>query len=294
MNKGHDAILVTGATGQQGGATARELLAAGHRVLAMTRNPDGEAAKALAAAGAHVVRGDLNDEASLRAALRGAWGVFAVQNTWEAGVEGEEEQGHRIARLAKEAGVHHFVYASVGSAHKRTGIPHFDNKSRVEESVRGLGFPSYVILRPVFFMENLASPWFKPAIDGGTLAMGMDGNTKLQMIAVTDIGKYGRLAFERHAELNGRGIDIAGDAVTPVEAAALLSQAAGRPIAHFKVPIEEVRKFSGDFAAMLEWFDAVGYSADIEGNVGRYGVAPTRFATWARTVDWSVPAGPGA
>ena len=291
MNKGHDAILVTGATGQQGGATARELLAAGHRVLAMTRNPDGEAAKALAAAGARIVRGDLNDEASLRAALRGAWGVFAVQNTWEAGVEGEEEQGKRIARLAKEAGVQHFVYASVGSAHKQTGIPHFDNKFRVEETVRSLGFPAYVILRPAFFMENLASPWFKPAIDGGTLAMGMDGNTKLQMIAVTDIGKYGRLAFERHEELNGQGIDIAGDAVTPVEAAALLSRVAGRPITHFQVPIEEVRKFSGDFAAMLEWFDAVGYSADIEGNAGRFDVAPTRFSAWAKTVDWGVAAG---
>lgn len=293
MSEKNDAVLVTGATGQQGGATARELLAAGHDVVAMTRRPDSEPARALAAAGARVVRGDLDDEASLRAALRGAWGVFSVQNTWEAGVEREEEQGKRLARLARQAGVHHFVYGSVGSAHRATGIPHFDNKARVEETVRSLGFPSFFILRPAFFMENLASPWFRPAIDGGTLALGMDGGTRLQMVAVADIGKYGRIAFERHEELNGEALDIAGDALTPREMAAALSEAAGREIAHYQVPIAEVRKFSDDFATMLEWFDAVGYSADIEGNRKRFGVEPTRFADWVRTVDWTAPAPAG-
>ena len=287
MNKGSDAILVTGATGQQGGATARELLAAGHNVHAMTRNADGEAAQALAAAGAVLVQGNLDDEASLKAALEGMWGVFAVQNSWEAGIEGEEEQGKRIARLAKDAGVQHFVYASVGSAHENTGIPHFDNKFRVEEAVKGLGFPSYVILRPAFFMENLASPWYKPAIDDGALGLSMKGDTKLQMIAVQDIGAYGRLAFERHGQLNGRAIDIAGDSVTPVEAAAVLSAATGREIAHYHVPIEQVREFSDDFALMLEWFDAVGYSADIEGNQREFGVPATKLSDWAATVDWS-------
>jgi uncharacterized protein YbjT (DUF2867 family) len=286
MNIGQDAILVTGATGQQGGATARELLAAGHRVAAMTRNPDSDAARELAGLGAEIVQGDLNDEASLRSALAGKWGVFAVQNTWEAGVEGEEEQGKRIARLAKEAGVQHFVYASVGSADQDTGIPHFDNKYRVEETLRGLGFPSYVVLRPVFFMENLSSPWFKPAIDEGNLAIGMDPATRLQMIAVEDIGKYGRIAFEQHDELNGQALDIAGDALTPLEAAAKLSEAAGREITHFQVPIEDVRSFSDDFATMLEWFDAVGYHADIEGNADRFGVEPTSFDEWVTTIDW--------
>lgn len=286
MRKGEDSILVTGATGQQGGATARALLAGGHQVYAMTRTPDSDAARALAEAGAHLVQADLDDEASLRAALEGKWGVFALQNTWEAGVEREEEQGKRIARLAREAGVRHYVYASVGSAHRDTGIPHFDNKARVEEVVRDLGFPSWVILRPVFFMENLASPWFKPYIDEGTLALGMSGDRKLQMVAVRDIGEYGRMAFERHEELNGREIDFAGDALTPVETAARLSEATGREVTHFQVPLEEVRKGSEDFALMLEWFDAVGYDADIEGNTERYGIRPTPFDEWAATVAW--------
>ncbi len=95
MRAGKDVVLVTGATGQQGGAVARQLLARGHKVKAMTRKPDGDNAKALAELGAEVVQGDLDDAASLERAIDGAWGVFAVQNSWEAGVEGEEEQGKR-------------------------------------------------------------------------------------------------------------------------------------------------------------------------------------------------------
>jgi uncharacterized protein YbjT (DUF2867 family) len=285
MRKGKDVILVTGATGQQGGAVARELLANGHKVRAMTRRPESDEAKALAALGAEIVQGDLNDAGSLKAALKGVWGVFAMQNTWEAGVEGEEEQGKRIAKLAKEAGVQHFVYSSVGSADRKTGIPHFDNKWRVEERVRELGFPSYVILRPVFFMENWISPWFKPAIDDGKLAVGVQPDTSLQMIAVEDIGKYGRLAFEKHAELNGHALDIAGDDLTMPEVAEVISKAAGKTVSFEQVPIEEVRKFSDDFAAMLEWFDRVGYNADITGNAKKY-FPPTKFTDWAAKAGW--------
>jgi len=285
MKKGAT-ILITGATGQQGGAVARQLLSAGHTVKAMTRNPDSDKAKALAALGAEVVPGDLNDAASLKRAFNGAWGVFAVQNTWEAGVEGEEEQGVRTAEVAREQGVQHFVYTSVGSAERRTGIPHFDNKWRIEETVRGLDFPSYTILRPVFFMENWVSPWFKPAIDEGTVAIGIKPETRLQMIAVDDIGKYGRLAFEQHEMLNGPAIEIAGDELTMPQVAELISRTSGKPVAFYQVPIEQVRQFSEDFAIMLEWFDRVGYGSDISGNAAKYRIEPTSFEAWAAQVNW--------
>jgi uncharacterized protein YbjT (DUF2867 family) len=106
------------------------------------------------------------------------------------------------------------------------------------------------------------------------------------MIAVEDIGKYGRIAFEQHEDLSGQALDIAGDALTPLEAAAKLSEAAGREVTHFQVPIEDVRSFSDDFATMLEWFDAVGYHADVEGFARRFGVDPTPFDEWVSTVDW--------
>jgi uncharacterized protein YbjT (DUF2867 family) len=287
METGKDLILITGATGKQGGATARELLTKGHAVRAMTRRPDSAEAQALATLGAEIVTGDLDDADSLARAASGAWGVFAVQNTWEAGVEREEVQGLRLADVALKAGVQHFVYSSVGSAHRRTGIPHFENKMRVEQRVRSLGFPSFTILRPVFFMENLAGPWFLPGLQEGKLAMGIGPVTVLQMIAVRDIGKYGLWAFEHHASLNGRAIDIAGDQHTMPETARILGQAMGREVAFVQVPIEDVRAYSADYAAMLEWFDRVGYDADIAGRAKESGIRPTTLAEWAATVTWA-------
>ncbi|MCK6620954.1 MAG: NmrA/HSCARG family protein [Calditrichaceae bacterium] len=280
-------ILITGITGQQGGTVARELLARGYRVKGMTRKPDSEKAHEFRKLGADIVQSDLDDQASLKRALQGVWGVFAIQNTWEAGVEKEEEQGKRIAKIAKEAGVQHYVYSSVGSAHRNTGIPHFENKWRIEETVRGLGFPSHIIIRPVFFMENLASPWFKPGIDQGQLMVALKPETALQMIAVNDIGKYGLAAFEKHKELNGREIDIAGDALTMPETARILSEAAGKKVDFVQLPIAEVRKFSEDYAMMLEWFDRVGYNADIAGNTKEFGIKPTSFKDWAKQQNWS-------
>jgi uncharacterized protein YbjT (DUF2867 family) len=287
MKTGEDVVLVTGATGRQGNAVARELLVRGHKVKAMTRKPEGEGATALARLGAEVVRGDLDDAASLERALEGAWGVFAVQNTWEAGVEREEVQGKRIAEIARKKGVQHFVYSSVGSAHRKTGIPHFDNKWRVEETVRALGFPSHTILRPVFFMENFLSPWFKPAIDGGKLMMGIEPETVLQMIAVADIGKYGLVAFERHREVNRREIDIAGDAQAMPETARIIGQAIGRTVTFVPVPIAEVRKSSEDYAIMLEWFDRVGYDVNVPAVAKEFGIRPTALAEWAGRASWA-------
>lgn len=281
-----ETVTVTGSTGQQGGAVARALLGAGYRVHAMTRKPDSPAAKSLEGAGASIVQGDLDDEASLRKAVQGSWGVFGLQNTWEAGVEKEEVQGKRLARVAKDAGVQHYVYTSVGSARRHTGIPHFENKARIEETIEGLGLPSWTVIRPAFFMDNLGGGWFKPGIDNGMLAVGIKPATKLQMIAVHDIGLWGRLAFERHDTLKGQAIELAGDELTMPEVAAILTRVLKRPITHVQVPIEDVRKASEDYALMLEWFDAVGYNADIRGNAAKYGIQPMRFEEWAAHAPW--------
>jgi len=271
-------ILITGVTGKQGGSTVRNLLDKGFRLRGLTRKPDSDAAQAIAGLGVELVTGDLDNEESLKRALDGAWGVYAVQNTWEAGVQGEEDQGHRLARLAHAAGVHHYVYASVGSAHRKTGIPHFDNKARIEDTVRDLKFPSHVIIRPVFFMENLPTPWF---LNGDTIYAAMDPATVLQMIAVEDIGKYGARAFTDAAKLGGREIDIAGDACTMPAAARTLGKALGRTINFVQVPISEVRKNSEDFAIMLEWFGEVGYNVDIPAMAHEFGIRPTTLEEWA-------------
>jgi uncharacterized protein YbjT (DUF2867 family) len=272
-------ILITGVTGHQGGAVAQALQNSGFRLRGLTRNPESERAAALAGRGVDVVKGDLDDEATLRRALTGAWGVFGVQTALEAGVEREEEQGKRLATMAREAGVEHYVYTSVGSAHKRTGIPHFDNKWRIEDTVRGLRFPSHVILRPVFFMDNLLAPF---SLQGDTLSWALGPGTKLQMIAVDDIGWFGARAFIDAATLNRREIDLAGDVRTMPEAAEVLTEALHRPIAFAQTPIEAVRQYSKETALMLEWFERVGYSADIADLEREFGRALTKLPDWAR------------
>ena len=275
-------ILISGATGQQGGATARALAGKGFKLRALTRDPNSDKAKALAAAtGAELVKGELDDEASVKAALAGAWGAYAVQNTWTAGVEGEEKQGKLFAKAARDAGVQHFVYASVASADRKTGIPHFDNKSRVEDVIRSLGFPSYAIIRPVFFMENLPSSWF---LNGDKIYTALKPTTKLSMICTKDIGQYGALAFTDAARFKNRELDIAGDSATMPEAAAALSKGLGRQIDFVQIPIADVRKNSEDFALMLEWFDKAGYDVDIAGNAKEFGIKPTSLVEWASTL----------
>ncbi len=278
-------VLVTGATGNQGGATIRHLLEhGGFQLRAMTRNPSSDAAKKLAERGVEVVQGDLDDEASLERALAGVWGVFGVQNTWEAGVQKEEEQGIRLVKSARKAGVKHFVYTSVGSAHLKTGIPHFDNKSRVEDALRASEFPSYAIIRPVFFMENLLSPWF---LQGDTVVTAMNPDTKLQMVAVDDIGRFGAQAFIDSEKWNGAEVDIAGDAITMVEAAEIVSKIKGSAFRFQQIPIEAVRENSEDFALMLEWFESTGYSAEIGRLEEKWGVAPKNAAAWAQSLAGS-------
>jgi uncharacterized protein YbjT (DUF2867 family) len=253
----------------------------------MTRKPDGVPARGLLRFGVDIVQGDFDDADSLRRALSGAWGVFAMQNTWEAGVVREEEQGKRLATLARESGIQHFVYTSVGSAHRNTGIPHFDNKSRIEDTVRTLHFPSHVIVRPVFFMENLLSPWF---LNGDQLLAALPPTVSLQMIATEDIGKIVAQVFIQAPRFSGREIELAGDVATMSEASAALSKGLERPVTFVQIPIEEVRKNSEDFAIMLEWFVRAGYEADIAGLEREFGFRMTKLAAWAATRDQREPA----
>src|SRR6266545_1535071 len=149
-------IAVAGATGQQGGAVARKLLSEGWKVRALTRDVNKPAAKELAALGAEIVPGDMEVRSELDAAFKGAYGVFSVQNYWlpNVGFEGEIKQGKNVADAAQAANVSHFVYASVGAAHRGMGQKHFDSKWQIEQHIQELGLP-YTILRPVAFMDNM-------------------------------------------------------------------------------------------------------------------------------------------
>lgn len=277
------AILVTGATGQQGGAVARALLARGQQVRVMTRTP--EKAAALAKAGADVVQGDLTNQAILQMALRGVYGVFAMSTPFEEGMEAEVRQGIMLANAAKQAGISHYVYTSVASASRNTGIPHFDSKWKVEQHIRELGLPA-TILRPVWFMENFTT-LAKPSAEG-LLRLPLKPARKLAMVALKDIGAFGAAAFLRPKDFLGQAIDIAGDELTMPDIAALLSNAMGRPVRFQEFPMDQAEAAMGhDLAMMFRWFNEVGHTVDMPRLTQQFGIPLTRFADWMMTKDWA-------
>ncbi|MBA2571740.1 MAG: NmrA/HSCARG family protein [Gemmatimonadetes bacterium] len=278
-------ILVTGATGQQGGAVAQHLLQNGFQVRALTRSPDKPAAGKLRDQGSEIVEGDLDDRASLDRALEGAYGVFSVQNFWETGYQREIDQGVRLANAAKDAGVEHFVYSSVGSAHRNTGLSHFESKWEIENHIRDIGLP-HTIFRPVFFMDNWENAFLRNPILSGTLAQPLDPDTPFQQVAVDDIGAFVAMAFRDRDRWLGRELDLAGDDGTISEAAATFGRAIGRPVQYQQVPWEDYRKAAGEeYYKMYRWFQDVGYNADVQALRGEY-PALTDFEAYLRRNGW--------
>src|SRR6266545_3575315 len=263
MNMNGKIIAVNGATGQQGGAVARKLLADGWKVRALTRDLDKPAAQALAQAGAELVAGDMDNRSELDAAFEGAYGVFSVQNFWlpNVGYEGEIKQGKNVANAAKAAGVQHLVYSSVGSAHRGMGQKHFESKWIIEQYIQSLNIP-YTILRPVAFMDNYN--WSRAQILNVTFTgMGLRPEKELQSIAVEDIGVFAALAFANPQEYVGKTIELAGDALTEFQIADTFTRVIGRLITLTPPTGDAARRSEEERKAMFAFFNGEGYDADI-------------------------------
>jgi len=253
-------IAVVGATGAQGGGLVRAILADRNgefRVRALTRNPDSDKARALAAAGAELVRADLDDQASLERAFAGAHGVFALTNFWEHfSPEKELAQAGNQARAAKAAGVHHVIWSTLEDTRRwvplgddrlptlqgRYKVPHFDAKGEADNIFRVLGVPTTFLLT-AFYWDNLiyfgAGP--QKGADGRLAISFPLGDKKLPAIAVEDIGKAAYAIFKRGDEFINRTVGIAGEHLSGQEMAAALSRALGREIVYNAVTPETYR-----------------------------------------------------
>lgn len=264
MEKKDKTILVTGSTGQQGGAVARHLLKDGWKVRAFVRDEKKESAIELEKSGAELFKGDMNDSESLDKAMEGIYGVFSIQNFWEHGYDGELNHGKALADAAKKANVQHFLQSSVGGAERNTKLPHFDVKFEIEKYLKSLNLPVTVI-RPVFFMENFKT-WFKPVEADGklTLNMALKADTKLQMIAVDDIGAISAKIFDNPEKFIGKDIELAGDELTMPEVAALYETNTGKKTEFVELPVSVIRTNSAEMADMFQWFMDKGYEADLK------------------------------
>ena len=291
-------VLVTGATGKQGGATARALLKTGVPVRALVRNPATDRAKAVAALGAELVTGDLHDRESVIKAAKGARAVFSVQmpSFTERGIdfEGEIAQGVNLVEGAKAAGVRQFIHTSVSGAGQHTAHPlwadgrwtveeSFNAKAAIQDRVRAAGFTSWTLLKPGFFMENFlpSMAYLVPrGLEGGLVGI-LKPATRLSLTAVRDIGATAAAAFADPERFSGVELELASDYLSMTEIAEVLSRALGTQVSAPDMTLDEALAAGmPPMGASLEWMNAAGQPARPE-FTKELGIPLTSFEEWA-------------
>jgi len=255
-------FAVIGATGQQGGAVVDALLADGHPLRALVRDPNSAKSRALAHRGVTLVHADQEDPDSMVAALAGVAALFMMTTfAGPKGTEGEVEHGRAIADAAVRADVPRVVYSSVGGAERSSGIPHFESKRRVEQHLAAV-IPSHFI-RPTFFMENLTSALGGVGEGEFVLRLPMAGTMPLQLIAVRDIGVVSAAVLVDPTVIDGDAIEIAGDVLTLDAIADRIGAHLNRASRYEALPIGALGD-DEDRKAMFGWFaDTPAYQADL-------------------------------
>ncbi len=255
-------IAVMGATGGQGGGLARAILADRNgpfAVRAITRDVNSDKAKALAAAGADVVAGNIDDLASLKRAFSGAYGAYCVTFYWgHFSPEKETAGGHLLADAARHAGVQHAIWSTFEDTRKFSPltdpsmptlmdtykVPHFDSKADANRFFTELGVPTTMLLTS-FYWENFISFGMGPKKGpDGVLAITFPlGTKKMPGMAVEDIGRCAYGIFKREGEFIGSTVGVAGEHLTGAQMAASFSKALGKEVRYNDVPPDVYRKF---------------------------------------------------
>ncbi|KAH6644820.1 hypothetical protein C7974DRAFT_349930 [Boeremia exigua] len=292
------AILITGATGKQGGSTINALLKANadFDIIALTRNAQSASAQKLKAKSTRIkiITGNLDDVEDVftkakQAANAPIWGVFSVQLAMGDGatVVTEEAQGKALIDAAIKHGVTHFVYSSVDRGANTdsdpTNVPHFASKHRIEQHLfqSAEGKMSWTVLRPVAFYENLI-PGFFGKIFTTSWIMHIKKNQKLQLIATSDIGFFAAEAFLKPEEFKNQKLSIAGDELTYDEFKAIFKQKTGQQLpTTFRFLAAGVHMMVKDLGLMFKWFGEVGYAADVQAARAR-NPNMKDFTTWLK------------
>ena len=276
-------LLITGATGKQGGSVIDSLLelpnASDFTILAVTRDANSGSAKKLAGRASNIklVEGNLDDvpalfQAANKAAQQPIWGVYSVQISMGKGVtfEGEVKQGTDLIDESVKNGVKHFVYSSVerggdeASWDNATPIPHFQTKQLIEIHLRDKAQSmGWTILRPVAFMDNL-QPGFPTKVFLTALHNHLGDTKPLQWVATADIGFFAAQAFTHPEEWNHKARGLAGDELTFPQISKAFENATGSPAGTTFWGLGSVLTYMvAELGHMIGWFASDGYKADI-------------------------------
>ncbi|RPI80775.1 MAG: NmrA/HSCARG family protein [Chloroflexi bacterium] len=258
-------IVVTGATGLQGGAVARHLLSNGWHVRGLTRNLKSEKAQVLTDLGAEVVQGDMDKAESLMPVFEDSYGVFNVQNPVISGVEGEIRQGKNVAEVAQKAGVQHLVYGSAGIGIKGTGVPSWESKLVVEDHIKFLGLP-LTVLRPMAFMELMTDKKFFPAVSTWHVMPKLMGNErKVVWLCADDLGFIAAKAFAEPDQFIGRELLLASDIKSIDECRRIYREVMSKNPPRFPMPVWMFERFGfvgKDLGIMWRWLRRTTFDMD--------------------------------
>ena len=273
-----ETILVGGATGRQGAAVVKELLARGYQVRALTRKPDSKKALALVGPGVEIVQGDYGDIDSLGVAMQGIDTVFFYSGF----SRNEVVEGKNVVMAARAAGISHLVYSSGAAAEPGKGVAGA-SKMQVEEAIVASGL-AYTVFRPVAFMENFDRQQARVAKLG--IVDSRDPERMLHFIAIQDIGLFVGEAVDHPGEWQGVAINIASDRMTVAEYVQTISDVMGRPVAYNQQPLEEyLAAMPKPLRPLFRWYEDVGYEADVSGFRQRYPEL-TSLAQYLRDTGW--------
>jgi len=236
-------FFVTGATGNQGGATASQLAQSGHKVKALVRNFKSPKLSSLRHENIELIHGDLNEPVTYRDHLKNVDGVFAVL-VFDEGVSKEVSQGKALISAAKDNGVKHFVYSSVLGADDESGIPHWESKNEIENVLRASQLP-YTIIRPAALYQNFLIPDVRNRIIKGKLVYPVSKDTVQQFIGSEDVAKIAAAVFNDHDKYVGRTFTVAAEQMDMNTAARTFTESLGRSIKFSKLPGIITRIFMG-------------------------------------------------
>ena len=247
-------IAVVGATGRQGSSVARHLLGDGWQVRALTRNPSGEAARALQAMGAEIRQADTEDLPSVVAAFTGAYGIYNVQNPEKGGTGAEIRQGGNVAEAAAEAGIRHVVHGSAGVSSHRTGVGYWDSKQVVAQRFRDLGLP-LTVLRPMAFMELMTDKGYYPQVSTWHLMPKLMGpDTQIGWLCLDDLGAIAARVFADPGRWSGQELGLLSDLRSIEELRALWTERTGRRPRRVPMPEWLFKRIAGtELTTMWRW-----------------------------------------
>ena len=285
-------IAVTGATGQQGGGVVRALRAGGEfKVRALTRNPDKHRQLA-----DEVVKGDLDHPETLKAAFKGAYGVFLVTNFRETGT-GELKQAAAAVRAARDAGVKHFIWSTLPNVEAISGgkfdVPHFTGKAKVDRIVKEASFPHHTFVIAPGYYQNFVGPLAPQKQSDGSVGWALPLDPDVRCLHMGDIRELGNIvagAFAHPDQAgNGEYLPLVGDFLSFNEIVQTLNRQ-GHNLSYKQIPKDV---FAGAFpgaaeiAEMISYWEAHTYlGSDSSDQIALArkiaGRQPTPFSTWAR------------